>query len=97
MPIYTRTGDKGETSLFGGKRILKCEELVDVYGSIDELNSWMGLVVTEIIDPDTKNFLQDVQADLFVIGGMLAGWERGGVENLKVCADEMEVRIDIME
>jgi cob(I)alamin adenosyltransferase len=97
MPIYTRTGDKGETSLFGGKRVLKCEELVDVYGSIDELNSWVGLLVTEIIDPDTKNFLQDIQADLFVIGGMLAGWEQGGVENLKICAEDMEVRIDVME
>lgn len=97
MSIYTRTGDKGETSLFGGKRILKCEELVDVYGSIDELNSWMGLIITQIIDPDTKNFLQDVQADLFVIGGMLAGWQQGGVENLTVCAEDMEVRIDAIE
>lgn len=97
MPIYTKTGDTGETSLFGGKRVLKCEELVDVYGSIDELNSWVGLIVTQIIDPDTKNFLQDIQADLFVVGGMLAGWEQGGVENLTICAEDMEVRIDAME
>lgn len=97
MSIYTKTGDKGETSLFGGKRVLKCEELVDVYGSIDELNSWMGLITTQIVDPDTKNFFQDIQADLFVIGGMLAGWEQGGVENLTICAEDMEVRIDAVE
>lgn len=97
MPIYTRTGDDGTTALFGGKRVLKCEELVDVYGSIDELNSWVGLVATQITDDDTKNFLQDIQADLFVIGSMLAGWKAGGAENLTVCAEDMEVRIDAME
>ena len=45
MPIYTRTGDLGQTSLFGGKRVPKSEPLVDVYGSIDELNSWVGLTI----------------------------------------------------
>lgn len=97
MPIYTRTGDDGTTALFGGKRVLKCEELVDVYGSIDELNSWIGLVATQITDEDTKNFIQDIQSDLFVIGSMLAGWKAGGAENLTVCAEDMEVRIDAME
>ena len=97
MSIYTRTGDDGTTALFGGKRVLKCEELVDVYGSIDELNSWIGLVATSITDEDTKNFLQDVQSDLFVIGSMLAGWREGGSKNLNVCAEDMEVRIDAME
>lgn len=97
MPIYTRTGDDGTTAIFGGKRVLKCEELVDVYGSIDELNSWLGLVATQIIDDDTKNFLQDIQSDLFVVGSMFAGWKQGGFENLTVCAEDMEVRIDAME
>lgn len=97
MPIYTRTGDDGTTALFGGTRVLKCEELVDVYGSIDELNSWIGLVATQITDDDTKNFLQDIQADLFVIGSMFAGWKKGGAKNLTICAEDMEVRIDAME
>lgn len=48
MPIYTRTGDAGQTSLFGGKRVPKSEPLVDVYGSIDELNSWVGLILANI-------------------------------------------------
>lgn len=96
MPIYTRTGDTGSTSLFGGKRVLKCEELIDVYGSIDELNSWIGLIVSKITDKDSVNFLRDVQADLFVIGSMMAGWH-GTLDNLKVCAEDMEVWIDTMD
>ncbi len=96
MPIYTKTGDKGETSLFGGKRVSKSHDLVDVYGSIDELNSWVGLVASQITDEDTRNFLQDVQSDLFTIGGVLAGWG-GDVHQLAVCAEDMEVWIDTME
>ena len=67
MPIYTKTGDTGSTSLFGGKRVLKCEELVDVYGSIDELNSWVGKVGSDIDSPDVQTFLSSVQSDLFTI------------------------------
>jgi cob(I)alamin adenosyltransferase len=96
MPIYTKTGDTGETSLFGGVRVLKCDELVDVYGSIDELNCWIGLVTTQITDADTKNFLKDIQSDLFTIGSTMAGW-KCDLKNLSVCAEDMEVRIDIME
>jgi len=96
MPIYTRTGDSGTTSLYGGKRVLKCEELIDVYGSIDELNSWIGLIVSDITDKDSINFLRDVQSDLFTIGSMLAGWH-GTLDNLKVCAEDMEVWIDTMD
>lgn len=96
MSIYTRTGDAGTTSLFGGKRVLKCEELVDVYGSIDELNSWVGLVASQVTDTETANFLHDIQADLFTLGSMMAGWS-GNIDSLKVCAEDMEVWIDTME
>lgn len=74
MAIYTKTGDTGSTSLFGGKRVLKCEELVDVYGSIDELNSWIGKVASDIQSPDVQAFLSAIQSDLFTIGSHLAGW-----------------------
>ena len=47
MKIYTKTGDKGETSLFGGKRISKADPIVDAYGEVDELNSWVGLLIAE--------------------------------------------------
>lgn len=96
MPIYTRTGDTGSTSLFGGKRILKCEELVDAYGSIDELNSWIGLIMAEIKHAHLREFLMKVQSDLFTMGGSLAGWPTDlGVLPIRVT--EMEVEIDAME
>ena len=73
MSIYTRTGDNGQTSLFGGRRVLKCEELVDVYGSLDELNSWMGLLASRLDTIDVQGFIREIQEDLFAIGSALAG------------------------
>jgi len=96
MPIYTRTGDTGTTSLFGGKRVLKCEELVDVYGSIDELNSWVGFITSEFDAPDIGQFLAAIQSDLFTIGSVLAGW-KGDLSELTPRIKEMEARIDLME
>jgi cob(I)alamin adenosyltransferase len=97
MPIYTRTGDAGTTALFGGKRVLKCEELVDVYGSIDELNSWVGLIASELKFVDIQKFLLVVQSDLFTIGSTFAGWEGGKLDALDERIKEMERRIDSME
>jgi cob(I)alamin adenosyltransferase len=103
MSIYTKTGDDGTTSLYGGKRILKCEELVDVYGSIDELNSWMGFVISNNTNttnntnnPISNNFLVLIQEDLMVIGSTLAGW-KGNVDQLDKRVPEMEKMIDEME
>lgn len=96
MPIYTRTGDTGTTSLFGGKRVLKCNELVDVYGSIDELNSWIGLVAARIDESDVRFFLATIQADLFTIGGHLAGW-KSDLSAVAKRVSLMEARIDTME
>lgn len=96
MPIYTRTGDNGTTSLFGGKRVLKCEELVDVYGSIDELNSWIGLLLTDISKDHLQKLFIEIQSDLFSIGGNLAG---GDIElsGLPTRVTQMEVEIDTLE
>ena len=96
MAIYTKTGDTGSTSLFGGKRVLKCEELVNVYGSIDEVNSWVGLIDSEIESPDVQQFLTSIQSDLFTIGAHLAGWD-SNLSGLPKRVKEMEARIDIME
>ena len=68
MKIYTKTGDKGETSLVGGKRVKKYDVLLESYGTIDELNACIGLVIAEEPAP----FLTEIQRMLFVIGGMLA-------------------------
>lgn len=96
MPIYTKTGDTGTTSLFGGKRVLKCEELVDVYGSMDELNSWVGLIISEIKHAHLRELLTKIQSDLFTIGGNLAGWP-ADLSALPTRVTEMEVEIDAME
>jgi cob(I)alamin adenosyltransferase len=96
MPIYTRTGDDGTTALFGGKRVLKCEELVDVYGSIDELNSWVGLIAANIQTADVQEFLRLIQSDLFAIGSTLAGW-KGDLTDVRKRVGEMEARIDQMD
>ncbi len=96
MPIYTRTGDTGTTSLFGGKRVLKCEELIDVYGSIDELNSWIGVIASQLEVPDVQQFLRTIQGDLLTIGSVLAGW-KGDLSTLKIRVDQMEARIDALE
>jgi cob(I)alamin adenosyltransferase len=96
MSIYTRTGDDGTTAFFGGKRVLKCEELVDVYGSLDELNSWVGLISSQIKDKGLRSFLSLIQSDLFTIGSVLAGW-KGNLTNVGKRVPKMEQRIDAME
>lgn len=96
MPIYTRTGDDGTTALFGGKRVLKCETLVDVYGSIDEVNSWIGVLVCTSHIGKNKQLLTRIQHDLFLIGSTLAGWQ-GDITSLYTRVREMENRIDEIE
>jgi cob(I)alamin adenosyltransferase len=96
MPIYTKTGDKGQTSLFGGIRVSKSELLVDAYGSVDELNSWIGLVITELERTEKKELLTKIQADLFRLGGSLAGWN-SDLSSLQTRVTEMEIEIDAME
>ena len=96
MPIYTRTGDKGETSLYGGKRVKKSHALVEAYGSIDELNSWVGLVAAELPDSERKEFLHKIQMDVFTIGSFLAGWKDADISILPARVTEMEVEIDVM-
>ena len=72
MKIYTKTGDEGMTSLVGGKRVKKCCARLDSYGSVDELNSFIGLLVTYITDEADIAFLQKIQGELFMVGGSLA-------------------------
>jgi cob(I)alamin adenosyltransferase len=71
VKLYTRTGDAGETSLFGGTRARKDDPRVDAYGEVDELNAWLGLARTSI-DPELATELQQLQRDLFAFGAQLA-------------------------
>lgn len=70
--IYTKTGDQGETSLFGGKRLPKNHIRIEAYGTVDELNSWIGLLRDQVMAEDTKILLKEVQDRLFTIGSNLA-------------------------
>lgn len=72
MKIYTKTGDNGETGLFGGKRVGKDHLRIDAYGTVDELNAFCGLAITEIKNPEIINDLTAIQNRLFVVGSDLA-------------------------
>lgn len=75
MKIYTRTGDRGETGLFGGQRVRKDHARVEAYGEVDELNSTLGLAVAQLqADGETElaGRLRLIQADLFTLGANLA-------------------------
>lgn len=72
MKIYTKTGDKGQTSLIGGTRVPKHHIRIEAYGTVDELNSWMGVIRDSITDDATKKLIIDIQDKLFTIGSHLA-------------------------
>ena len=70
--IYTKTGDLGETSLIGGTKVPKCHIRIDAYGTVDELNSYIGLVGDYFDEQLTKTSLKKIQDRLFTIGASLA-------------------------
>ena len=72
MKIYTKTGDKGDTGLFGGGRVPKDDPRVAAYGDVDELNSTIGVARAALPGADFDSLLEQIQRDLFAIGGHLA-------------------------
>lgn len=72
MKIYTKTGDKGLTSLIGGTRVAKNHIRIESYGTVDELNSYIGLVSAQEINPHYQEVLKEIQDRLFTIGASLA-------------------------
>lgn len=107
MKIYTRTGDRGDTGLFGGQRVRKDNVRVEAYGAVDELNSVIGLALAHLDDPDgnLRPELEHIQNDLFAIGANLATPrpEDGGRESAHVPkfsgerVSELERAIDTLE
>lgn len=90
VKIYTKTGDKGLTSLYGGIRISKADPKVDAYGIIDELNSTLGVFLSRLVKKkDISPLLQIIQKDLFSIGAHLAG--------SKISLDFIQLRVTDME
>lgn len=72
MKIYTKTGDTGKTSLLGGTRVSKADDRIEAYGTIDELNSYIGLIRDTQTDTGRKSTLKKIQDRLFTIGSHLA-------------------------
>ena len=70
--IYTKTGDKGTTSLIGGTKVPKSDIRIETYGTVDELNSWIGLVSDQLNDASFRTDLKEIQDRLFTIGASLA-------------------------
>lgn len=101
MKIYTKTGDAGTTALFGGARVPKHHIRIESYGTLDELNSTLGLLRSGGIPVDLDEFLMGLQQDLFVLGSHLAAepgkvhgylpeLEAGAVERIEQAIDSME-------
>jgi cob(I)alamin adenosyltransferase len=72
MKIYTKKGDKGTTQLIGGTRVSKAHIRIEAYGTVDELNSQLGVVITYVSDEKLKAYLTVIQSELFNLGALLA-------------------------
>jgi cob(I)alamin adenosyltransferase len=83
MKIYTKTGDTGDTSLFGGQRVPKSTLRIDAYGTIDELNAQLGVVRALKPSAEVDNILEQIQNQLFVLGADLATPFDAAPKNLK--------------
>jgi len=108
MKIYTKTGDQGKTSLFGGTRVKKSNLRIDAYGTVDELNSYIGLVRDQLKDKDLISDLIRIQSKLFTLGAMLATPQdkeklKNGSDRLKIEKIEegeiqfLEDKMDLMD
>src|SRR5680860_818497 len=72
MKIYTKTGDAGTTALLGGLRVSKAHSRIDAYGTVDELNAYMGLLKDQEANHKRASFLKEIQEILFTLGASLA-------------------------
>jgi cob(I)alamin adenosyltransferase len=101
MKIYTKTGDQGTTALFGGKRVSKGDLRIESYGTVDELNSWLGVLRDQEVNTSRNEILITIQNRLFVIGSLLAaepGNTKVKVPSLKESdINLLESEIDKME
>ena len=107
MKIYTKTGDKGQTSLVGGTRVSKTELRIEAYGTVDELNSYVGLVRDQEVNIGRKELLKEIQDRLFTIGSILASepeqtkkripdLHESDIELLEKAMDDMDTNLEPM-
>ncbi len=98
MKIYTRKGDKGETSLFGGRRVSKDDIRVEAYGAVDELNSALGLAVARLPEAlgEWRERLVSIQSDCFTLGAILATPQKGAAKPEHI-PELAESRVETLE
>lgn len=101
MKIYTKTGDQGQTSLLSGGRVSKSDIRIEAYGTVDELNSYLGLVRDQEVNKVRSELLEEIQEKLFVIGAILAAGKDPEKMKLPQVLNEdvekLEAEIDMME
>ena len=95
LRIYTRTGDSGDTGLFGGERVRKDDARVEAYGTVDELNAVLGVARAQAEDPELRDTLADFQDRLFAVGAdiatpMEAETQRGRVSVERIAPEQVE-------
>jgi cob(I)alamin adenosyltransferase len=107
MKVYTKKGDSGTTQLIGGTRVVKSSMRIEAYGTVDELNSYLGLIRDQSITEAQKEQLLEIQDRLFTMGSLLATDPKGtkmklpqlqdsDIENLENWIDEMEETLEPM-
>ncbi len=94
MRIYTKTGDGGETSLYGGKRVRKNDVRLEAYGTVDELNAALGLVLAQPEAASYRDSLKKIQADLFILGTELAAASGEAINGLKLLAETRVLELE---
>jgi cob(I)alamin adenosyltransferase len=109
MKIYTKTGDKGSTSLLGGTRVSKAHLRIDSYGTVDELNAWIGMLRDQEVNQSRVALLLNIQDRLFTIGSELAAEpgkagqynipkiEEQDIIQLEEAIDEMNTHLEPMK
>ncbi len=100
MKIYTKMGDKGETGLFGGKRISKDADRIEAYGTVDELNAMIGVMRSFRLPKAVEGILAEIQRNLFVVGAELASPGEKALQAEKISAEHissLEQSIDKFE
>ncbi len=98
--LYTRTGDRGTTSLVGGTRVPKTHVRLEAYGTVDELNAHLGLLLAYPLDKAAVSLLRQVQNNLFCVGAALATEEADGRHTAVLeaaCVGELEQAIDVLD
>jgi cob(I)alamin adenosyltransferase len=91
MKIYTKKGDSGTTSIVGGTQVSKADIRLDVYGTIDELNAQIGVVIEHCNDENDKQFLSKIQEELFQVGLVFAtDWDKFDVSSNLISEESIE-------